>query len=499
MKRFKIKSLLIVSALLWLVSCTKDFDEINRNPNAAETTNDIFFLTKVIVTTAYDYQKDAYMNKPASGGRYITMVRNEGNDNFGWGPESWDGHYYRLSTNKEFGDMVRAAEKEQYIALSQILGAFNFSYVTDLYGDIPYSEALHSKDEQIIHPKYDQQKDVYTDLLSQLKEANNTLANTSKSIDATSDILYNGVVLKWRKFANSLRLRLLLRSSKNNSTAVQDIQEIVSNPSQYPIFTGNEDNAEIPYAGDYKWSGGPTGGGGQLTDPFAEFIKRKPSKEIVDFMLSRNDPRLQVLFSKVEGDPASATVDHNLYVGVPNSIPAPYDYNGGATHVSTLNLDLFYKDQHPMVKASFITYAEVCFILAEAMKEKGVTVSGKTAEDMYYAGIDASLDYWGVTGVPAHNAYKAHALVAYDGSLKQLIGQKWAALFLKGAEGWFDYRRTNDILGFNTLIGPAANQRNIPYRYIYPDGERNLNEEQYRKALETFGEDTRNTLMWYLK
>lgn len=488
-----------IALVVFLVACTKDFEKINKNPNQAETTNDIYYLTNAIISTAYDYQHAAFMDEPASAGRYITMVRNEGNDNFDWGPGSWEGDYLRLTTVKTLYDLSVKDGNEQYASLAQILYVFNFSYITDRWGDIPYSQALLSKDQQIIHPKYDQQKDIYPDLLKRLAEANEKLGTTTKTIDNSNDALYQGDIMKWRKFANSLRLRLLLRSSKAYPEAIAQMKEIAGNPSKYPIFDSNSDNAEVAYVGTFKWPGGPTGGGGNLSDPFAEFPKRKPSKEIVDYLLQRNDPRLPVLVEKVKGDPAAAMVDHHDYVGVPNSITSPYEYNGGDAHISTLNLDLFYQDQNPKVKASLMTYPEVCFILAEAVQQKGVVVPGETAASLYYKAVKAAMDYLGVAGKADAENYYDQPLVKYDGTLRQLIGQKWVALFLKGPEGWFDYRRTNDILDFNPRIGPRAGQKNIPYRYIYPDSERNLNKDEYDKGLATFGQDTRNILMWYLK
>jgi len=489
-------SLIVVTLL---AGCTERFERINTNPNQPETVNDVYYMTKAIVSTAYDYQHEAYMSKPAEGGRYITMVRNEGDDNFGWEATDWDGDYLRLTTVKALEDQASGEKADQYVGVAEILYVFNFAYITDRWGDIPYSEALLSKDQQLIHPKYDQQKDIYPDMLQKLQDANDKLKTTTGKIDATADVLYGGDILKWRKLANSLRLRLLLRCSKNYPDAVAAIQAIVNDASEYPVFTTNDDNAEIPYVGTYKWPGGPTGGGGSLSDEFAEFIKRKPSKEFTDFLVARNDPRLGILLSKVTGSTASATVDHHDYVGVPNSITSPYDYNGGEEHISTLNLDIFYQDQNPMVRASLMTYPEVCFILAEAVQQKGITVPGETAASLYYKGISAAMDYWGVGGQAEAQHYEDQPLVKYDGTLKQLIGQKWASLFLKGPEGWFEYRRTNDILGFNALIGPRAAQRNIPYRYIYPDNERNLNKDEYDKAIAVFGDDNRNTLMWYLK
>jgi len=425
MKTTAIK-LFLTGILLTSFSCTADFEEINTNPNAGEKANEIYYLTKVVIETSYDYQKEAYMGKPAAAGRYLTRLRNAGDDTFGWAAESWDSHYYRLSSNRTFYNQARDNAKDQYMAVSRIMEVFNFAYITDLWGDLPYSEALLSKDEQIVYPKYDKQEDVYPDLIAKLKEANTTLKNTSLSIDADADVLYGGDILKWRKFANSLRLRLLLRASNQLSGAIAEIQEILNNSSEYPVFDSNDDNAEIPYVVTHKFPGGPTGGGGSLTDEFAEFIKRRPAKEIIDFMQSRNDPRLPLLFDPVE-DPASGTVDKNPFVGAPIALISVYDYNGGGDNISTLNKSVFYLYQQEKVKASMMIYPEVCFMIAEVMQQNGVTVSGKTAQSYYEAGVKASLSYWGATSGAA-DAYLKQAGVSYDGTLKQLIGQKWACL-----------------------------------------------------------------------
>lgn len=490
--------LLLTGILFVSFACTADFEKINTNPNAGEKADEVYYLTKVIISTAYDYQKEAYMGKPAAAGRYMTRLRNAGDDTFGWTSEGWDSHYYRLSENKTFHDQAIANGRDQYVATSLILGVFNFAYVTDLWGDIPYSEALKSKDEQIVYPKYDKQEEIYPDLIAKLKEANTLLKSSTLPIDASADVMYGGDVLKWRKFANSLRLRLLLKASDKLPDALSTIQEMLNNPSEYPLFESNADNAEIPYVVTHKWPGGPTGGGGNLTDEYAEFIKRRPSKEIIDFMQSRNDPRLSLLFDEV-ADPASGLVDKNPYVGAPVALISIYDYNGGGDNISTLNKSVFYLDLPGKVKASMMIYPEVCFMIAEVMQQKGVTVSGKTAQSFYEEGIKASLLYWGASSESAEG-YLIQDGVSYDGTLKQLIGQKWASLFIKGAEGWFDYRRTNDILGFNGGINPeGAKQTTIPFRYIYPDGERAQNKKQYDEALKIFGADDINTKMWLIK
>lgn len=484
------KTLPILLLAFGLFACTKGLEEMNVNPNESETVNPQYLLSTILISTAYDYQKDAYWDKPASAGRYITLVRNEGNDKFDWGPQNWDAFYSKLSSNKNMMELATASGETQYVALGKVLKAFNYAYASDLFGDMPYSEALMSKEENIVHPKYDEQKNFYPELLKELREANDMLAGPLSAIDKKADAMYGGVALKWRKFANSLRLRLLLRISKAYPQAFTEMQEMVGNKTKYPIFESNADNAEVKYRGDVganSWPGGP------LANNFTEFDKRKPSKEIVDALRQRNDPRLEAWIAPVD-DPTGGLVDPNLYVGVPNAVPAPYDYNGGTPHISRLS-DLFKSNADPMLNASLITYAEVCFILAESLQAGKITVAGETAESMYLKGIGANMKYYGVDAKATASHYYDQPVVKYNGTLKQLIEQKWIAMFLKGAEGWFDYRRT----GFPQFApGPLA-PSGIPKRYIYPDTERAYNETEYQKALTVFGADKQTTLMWYLK
>lgn len=480
---------LAFSALLMLGACGKDIEKFNVNPNGAENVNPEFLLSTVIANTATEYQNNAYMDKPASAGRYITMVRNEGNDKFNWGAQNWDGIFSRLSYNKSLFEMIEYFNQPEYLPYARIMRAFNFAYATDLYGDIPYSKALLSKSEGNIRPEYDKQEQIYPDLVKELRESNDQLAAQQRTINKDQDLLYKSDVMKWRKFANSLRLRLLLRMSKNNPAAFTEMQAIVGDKAKYPIFETNADNADVPYAGKLKensWPGGPTG------NAYDEFDKRKPSKEIVTALMTRNDPRLKAWIAPVA---ENGTVDPNDFVGVPNAIQAPYDYNGGNKSISLL-APLFNKDADAMLRASLMTYAEVCFILAEAAQAGKITVAGKTAESLYYDGIRANMQFYGVLATADAEDYFDQPLVQYNGTLEQLIGQKWIAMFLKGAEGWFDHRRT----GFpKFVLGPLANSPNLPKRYMYPDTEMRVNTDAYNRAVSVFGEDKQTTLMWYLK
>lgn len=492
--KFRYKTILVLF-LAVLSSCKKNFEEINANPNSPETTNTEFLMAEVIISTAYAYQENAVSRRPASAARYLSLVRNSGYDLFAWGPIDWTDIYARLAVNKTFIETAELRGEKQYVAIGKIMKAFNFGYLTDLYGDVPYSQALKSKESNVIYPEYDKQEAVYPDLLKELREANELLKNPGGEINAKGDVMFKGKALQWRKFANTLRLRMLLRISKNYPAAFTEMQEIVSNPSGYPIFESSADNAEMAYLGNiaaYSWPGGP------LAMIDFDYQKTKVSKELVDRLIQRNDPRLGVWVEPVKSTTGS-TVDQNKYVGVPHAIDAPSAYNGGEDHVSVFSSGFFRKNggsSNAALKASLVTYTEMCFILAEAMQKSKITVPGETAESMYYKGIKESMTTYGVAATATTANYYDQSLVKYNGTLEQLITQKWLAMLFKGAEGWFDQRRT----GFPAFVtGPLAAGRGIPKRYAYPDSESAKNNANYQKAVAAFGADNEYTLMWYLK
>ncbi|MEN7547105.1 SusD/RagB family nutrient-binding outer membrane lipoprotein [Rapidithrix thailandica] len=476
-----------------LGACESNFEEINTNPNKPDKIAPEFILSDVLVRTAYLYQSDSYMGKLASVNRYITLTRNEADDLFHWTGNSWSGQYEILANNKNLYDLSSELEMKHCQAISLIIKSFLFSYTSDLFGDIPYSKALLSKEENIIYPSYDTQEEVYQGVLSDLKTANELLSSEG-FIDEEMDVIYQGDAMKWRKFANSLRLRLLLRVSNKLNDAFAKIQEIANDPSTYPIFESNEDNANLEYLGlitDNMWPGG------ENRLEVWDFEKRRPSQVLIRHLLERNDPRMKVWFNPVKADPASGISDQNEYVGVPHAIPAPYEYNGGGDNQSLL-ADIYRKNNHPMVQAMMMNYTEVLFILAETVQKGNVTVSGETAESLYYKAIGASMEQYEVMQEAEDQAYNDQELVKYDNSLEQLITQKWLALWLTGGEAWFNFRRT----GFPVFpIGPRAVQKVIPSRMIYPTEEAATNEVNYEQAIvqQGWAEDGINEKIWYLQ
>jgi len=487
-----------VYSILYLVlfamifsSCTKDFKEINTNNNSPSTTRPEYHFTEAITQTAYAYQENAFARRPAALGRYITLVRNNDYETFRWTSVDWNDIYQRAMIIKTMQQEAATSAQPVYVATGNILMAFNISYLTDLYGDVPFSKALQSVETGNIKPAYDRQQDIYMSLLQMLKDANQQLSSNGSGIDASADALYAGKALQWRKLANSLRLRLLMRCSKVYGNAFAEMQEIVNNPDLYPIFSSNTDNAEVVYQGVKKDDSWP-GGAKNMID--ADFTKTKASKELVDVLLQRNDPRLAVWVAPVSTTTGS-TVDHNQYVGVPHALANPADYNGGETHQSVFS-SFFKQDKAAGLKASLMLYSEVCFILAEAAQTGKVSVPSKTAASLYHDGIESSMDYYGVKAQAVSLGYYDLPLVKYDGTQKQLIIQKWLSMLFRGSEGWFDFRRT----GYPEFVpGPMSFQPKFPVRYGWPTSEPNVNNESYQAAIAVFGADDINTKMWYLR
>lgn len=153
--------------------------------------------------------------------------------------------------------MYKLAEKEENTnaqAIALTMKALYLSNMTDLFGDMPFKEAFKGIDENIMQPKFDDQKVIYDSLLMDLERAN-TLYTKTSTIDAKRDLLYNGDVTKWRKFTNSLYLRLLMRvSNRRDMNSAERIKTVFENPSQYPIFESNDDNATLKYSGTRRSS-----------------------------------------------------------------------------------------------------------------------------------------------------------------------------------------------------------------------------------------------------
>lgn len=495
-----------VLALVVGIGCTKDFEEVNTNLNNPTDVTPDLLLSGIIRSTMNQQVSEAWGigNIVVQHHAKIQFV-NE--DRYGWNEQNgiWNNVYGNYRNLQNILTKVGGDESNPYYGVSLILKSWMFSLVTDAYGDVPYSEAGKAKTEGLYQPVYDKQEDIYTGILADLKKANESLATAIGSFNG--DLIYGGgssALLKWRKLANSLRLRYLMRLSKKKNVNA-DMQAILSDPANNPIFTGNADNAELKYlsAAPNQW---PMYG--SRVGSFDEF---RVSKTLTDRLSALGDTRINVFGRPTQTSVANGTPQ---ILGVPNGLSDvdALAYNGGVQGVSRVGYTfacLVCNDngQAPPDPAAprglLMTYAELQFILAEA-RQKGMITTGD-AETYYLNGINANFAYWQSVVPAAYGlnvnmpaGYLTQSGVAFTGTdaekLAKIALQKWIALYFNGLEAWYDWKRT----GMPEIIpGPAnLNNNKVPVRYIYPQSEQSLNGTNRAAAVSRQGTDDLNTRPW---
>ncbi|TJZ53325.1 SusD/RagB family nutrient-binding outer membrane lipoprotein [Sphingobacterium olei] len=391
--------------------------------------------------------------------------------------------YNRLRDLNDINRMVEnGTGHSNYRAISGLIRVFILSMITDTFGDVPYTEAGKAVADNTFTPKYDSQEDIYLGLIEEIQQYTQ-LIDVNATLDFGGDLIYDGDMLKWKKFGNSLLLRMLMRTvEKQTSKSSELIGLILAAPAQYPIMEGNGDNFIYRYSGSFPDVF-------PLAPSFVrdfDFKYKSVSAFVVDSLTKFGDTRL---FQFARPTNASANTAFPVYVGLPNALPVTEsaNYNGGYNFQSYLGTR-FQADDEPAI---WMTCAEVFFLKAEAAARGFYTGDAKQSYD---EGIKSSFDYW---GAPFETDYLAHPSVAYDGGLEKIYLQKYFSLFFTGIEAWCEYRRT----GHPRLVpGPTnVNDGKIPSRLPYPISEQSLNQQQYQEASQRMGGDHMNGKMWWQK
>lgn len=486
----KINNKIFLSALAGIMlvfanSCTDDFEELNTDPN-----NPTSIGAQYLLPYAIEQSVDRYWGGSTRFERlnldgamlwiqYLArnIYSNEG-DSYGITPafynNTWESLYNDGLTNFQRIETLSGEEgaspNANYEGIAIVMKSWIYSLLTDMYGAVPYSQAVSgAADEPIYTPEYDNMEAIYTGLLADLKLANEKLSVSGPTV--SGDIFYGGDILKWKKFANSLRLKLANRQAVKKPAESQAIMaEILGSPSTYPIFTSNDDNAQLVHTAtrpsNNTWNEVMVQGG--RTD-------WSMSKTFVDLMTENNDPRLGAIATSVNGE----------YNGIPNGLPDAI----ATTYLSSASVlqESFKAADAPSV---LMTFSELNFILAEAALDGDI--SGD-ADAYFKAGIEASFETYGLTK-PADFETSFGALTK-----ETIMTQKYVALFGQGLEAWTEYRRT----GFPTI--PAADPRAIfendgiiPTRLPYPTTEYSLNKAKLDAGVSlNGGPDNMQTELWW--
>lgn len=507
---------MILASAIALSSCSKGFDDLNVDPINDTTTSSEKLLAPALVNSLWPgMSRNRSLDNELM---QVTVTISDGDNTvFRYAFKNnisdylWNAWFVQLNNFDQVDKLARntAAPNRSYQGIGRICKVWLFSLLTDTYGDIPYSQALQGYNGNV-EPAFDRQKDIYLDMFKQLDSANILLSAGDAILDI-SDPVYNGDVTRWRKFANSLYLRLLLRVSGKSEVqqqCISKIQEIVNNPDEYPIFQSNADCARL------LWSGGASTTD-PYTSPYVNGIRAQDFRTpaicsfFIDNLVAWTDPRFVTATPYGYGGIGRlgiAQASGGGFFGVPSGYKPGSGEVKGCYFASDDAADSLHSLQRSPLTGIMMQYAEVQFILAEAAAKGWITGDAKT---YFYQGIASAINYW-VPNFPesiasadfaTHLANLGAASVIWDDGLSldekmELIHlQKYYTLFMTDLQQWFEYRRTgHPVLPKGEGL---SNNGIMPARLAYPVYVQSANPTNYKAAVAAQGPDEISTDVWW--
>lgn len=476
----KIITIIALCVLTITTSCTKDFEEINTNTNAPKSVQPSLLLRQVIYNFGENMSYEGFV-----AGDLLSQHRTALDFNLfdrhalkspQLGGDPWPIFYKNLRDNEIILKQSRQnTTLKVYEGPALILKAYMAAGLTDLFGDVPYFAAFNGTEGEVT-PVYDSQQSIYLNengILDNLDKGILAIQNYKDAIPLQGDILYNGNLQSWVRFAKSLKIKYLVRIATKVDVSAK--LQALYNEGNY--ITTNTQNAVFSFTNTAPNSFRLA----QLR--VGDFNNYVLSETMEDILKGLNDTRINKFFRPFSN---STTAQYN---GLLNGI------NSASTSVVLANYSLagtIFREDTSNLKANFITAWEVQFALAEAA-EKGLIISnGRT---LYENGVTLAFQYWNTT-LPINYLTGPAAYNDSDSSpLKQIITQKWIANIINGYEGWIEYRRT----GFPALktISASLNDNLIPVRMPYPAEEEALNRENYKIAAATTDNNSINFPVWW--
>jgi hypothetical protein len=472
------KIYIIVALAFGFASCKKELANVNKNPNATENPQPDYLLTAAEKLTSDAYWGvDNNMNSSLLFVQHWAKIQYTDPDRYilnnGSFVTLWNTLYGQSIT--DLNKVISIAADQQngnYKGVALTLRSWTFQLLTDAYGDIPYRQAGNI--DSFLTPAYDAQEDVYKGLLADLKTAQAALDPSGPAIQG--DPIYSGKIDRWKKFVNSLRLRIALRiADRDPDVAQQVFTDIQAEGGAY--IASNDEIAQLVYLSSPNQN--------PVSNIFDTRQDYRISKTIVDRLATLNDPRLPVYATVTDDAPYG-------YVGVPNGLLTADANSLGLSKTSRPGAWF----RAPSAPAVILSYAEVLFDLSEAVSRGFITGD---AADLYKQAVLASLAQYGITDATVTGNYLAQGSVQYDaGNYKKSVGeQKWIALFGQGLEAFAEWRRLDYPQLTPAVAGTLGGK--MPLRFIYPGSEQSLNGESYTKAVEHQGADLLTTKLWFDK
>jgi len=470
-KTFRAVTALTLSAAI--AGCGDGLTDLNRNPNEPVEVGAEFLLPNAIEAAASRVHGSS-LNMDLTGlwVQHYAESRFTEEDRYVVGDGTVSTHWssFYAGPLQDLQEVIEQGEetsRPNVTAMGTIMKSWVMQVVTDLWGDTGYSEALQGRSPQgSLTVRYDPQSEIYHDLLAKFASASTMIQPGGPTI-TQGDLIYSGDMAKWRRFANSMRLRAAMRlSGVEPSRAQTEAAAAIA----AGVFSSNADNAVLWYQDN-----------GIDVHPIFAYQRNRDdhtiSATLVDTLKAFSDPRLGLY-----ANPTAA----GEYVGVRNgdtSDPPLNSFSRIGNYFSRAN-----------APAMLMSYAEVLFLHAEAAERNWA--SGDPAA-LYRQGITAAMQNLGIAQAEI-DAYLAQPRVQYAGGeagLRQIWLQKWIVLFGNGPEAYAEWRRT----GYPQLTpGPdALNEGRIPVRLPYPGSERSLNGSALAEAESRQGGAGLNDRLWW--
>jgi hypothetical protein len=538
---------LITVLVFVFTGCTDKFEEFNTDvKNPAEVAGEALFSNAQKELADYINNTNVNINIYKLMSQYWTETTYIDEANYDLITRNIStGIYFRmylrvLTDLKQADSIIRATPvvfpieetaKQNKLQIIELLNVYIYCHLVDIFGAVPYSQSLNIGN---VYPSYEMGDVIYNSLFTRLNAAISKLdANAPTETFGSLDLYYSGDVSKWIAFGNSLKLKMAISiADVNNTTAQTAVESAVAGG----VLASNDDDCLIAYS-----TLSPN-----FNQLYADLIASGrhdfvPANTIVDAMNALGDPRNEAYFQ--DRISISFPVKNNVKQAdtLWSQVPVMFYYKHMITNVETTSvqlpdsiLDVFSNDsvfgiaipqadtilepsyflggaygysnsygqcshigsaiEKPDFKGIIMTYSEICFYLAEAAG-RGYNVGGN-AESWYNKGIEASFDFWGVTGGAAYIAKADVAYTTAAGSWREKIGiQSWIANYTRGEVAYNNWRR----LDFPILNLPeeATSIDDIPVRFTFPVNEQTLNAANYNIAASAVGGDFITTKVFW--
>lgn len=525
-------SIFLTGILLAVSSCDGDFEDINTDPNRAD--GNVFDPNLILPTVSYNYGNmmtgytgailfqsmwvQVMASTSTGGANYYSNADKyvaSGSTN-SYIQSVWNDGYSAASRVYQMQALAETKGFSNLVAVGEIWKVLTLSFVSDIYGDIPYSEALQAE-SGITQPKYDSQSEAYMAMLADLEGALTSINESGDPIK--NDVLYSGDLGKWKKLGYSIMLRMAMRLVEvDASTAQSYVQKAIAGG----VFTSTDDEAVLVS----DQNNGYANSSANALNVVDDVYEVRWSQKMIDFLKSNNDPRLSIISEVPEpglaanrNGAAEGNSDPSVQIGMPNG----YDLRGGATDITNApnypgptgsgddvapigkysRPTAIYRDRDAPV--FILTYAEIQFLLADAAT-RGFSVPG-TASSYYASGLEGAMTTIGKFGGGSVSASEASDFAASNpldtsstsASLEMINTQIWATtgILANFVESWNNWKRSGypELNSVNYTGNFSSGQ--IPRRQLYPASESTTNPQGLASAIANMGGDTWINNVWW--